>query len=126
MGLFPAAGCGAAKEALTSPAFRFRFGFLNRCLEAGASHIGLFPLCEGRIAFVFAIVCEDRQMQICCDVNDEQPFRHWSKPMPLTKKGSKIKRAMARQYGARKGTAVFYASANKGTIRGVHRARRGK
>jgi hypothetical protein len=49
-----------------------------------------------------------------------------SKTMPLTRKGGKIKRAMVKQYGARKGARVFYASANKGTIRGVHRARRGK
>lgn len=44
--------------------------------------------------------------------------------MPRTKKGSKILRAMRKQYGKKKGTSVFYASANKGTIRGVHR--RGK
>lgn len=46
--------------------------------------------------------------------------------MPQTKKGSKILRAMRKEYGKAKGTRVFYASANKGTIRGVHRARRGK
>ena len=44
--------------------------------------------------------------------------------MPLTKKGSKIKRAMAKQYGAKKGTRVFYASANSGRIKGVHKKRR--
>lgn len=44
--------------------------------------------------------------------------------MPLTKKGRKIKRAMAKQYGAKKGERVFYASANKGTITGVHGKRR--
>lgn len=43
--------------------------------------------------------------------------------MPLTKKGKKIKRAMAKQYGKKKGTRVFYASANKGTIPGVERKR---
>ena len=41
--------------------------------------------------------------------------------MPLTKKGRKIKRAMSRTYGKKKGTRVFYASANSGRIRGVHR-----
>ena len=41
--------------------------------------------------------------------------------MPLTKKGKKIKRAMTRQYGAKKGREVFYASANKGRIKGVHK-----
>jgi hypothetical protein len=46
--------------------------------------------------------------------------------MPLTKKGKKIKRAMAGQYGKKKGEEVFYASANKGTIEGVHRSKRKK
>jgi len=41
--------------------------------------------------------------------------------MPLSKKGMKIKRAMTAQYGKRKGAAVFFASVNKGTIRGVKR-----
>ena len=39
---------------------------------------------------------------------------------PLTKKGRKIKRAMTKRYGAKKGAHVFYASENKGTIKGVH------
>jgi len=46
--------------------------------------------------------------------------------VPVTKKGAKIKRAMAKQYGAKRGARVFYASANKGTIKGVHRRKRGK
>ena len=41
--------------------------------------------------------------------------------MPKTAKGAKIMRAMKREYGAEKGERVFYASANKGTIKGVHR-----
>ena len=40
--------------------------------------------------------------------------------MPITKKGSKIMRNMKKQYGTKKGKQVFYASANKGTISGVH------
>jgi len=40
--------------------------------------------------------------------------------MPLTKKGKKIRKAMHKQYGKKKGEEVFYASANKGTIKGVH------
>ncbi len=40
--------------------------------------------------------------------------------MPLTKKGTKILRNMKKEYGAKKGERVFYASANKGTIKGVH------
>jgi len=43
--------------------------------------------------------------------------------MPLTKKGRKVMRAMRRQYGSSKGKRVFYASANKGTIKGVHKKR---
>jgi hypothetical protein len=41
--------------------------------------------------------------------------------MPLTKKGTKILNAMKKEYGAKKGTQVFYASANKMKIKGVHK-----
>jgi len=41
--------------------------------------------------------------------------------MPLTKKGTKIKSAMKKEYGAKKGDRVFYASENKGKIKGVHK-----
>jgi len=44
--------------------------------------------------------------------------------MPMTKKGAKIKRAMTKQYGKKKGEKVFYASENKGTIKGVHKKKR--
>lgn len=40
--------------------------------------------------------------------------------MPLTKKGTKVLASMKREYGEKKGESVFYASANKGTIHGVH------
>ena len=40
--------------------------------------------------------------------------------MPLTAKGQKILASMEEKYGAKKGEQVFYASANKGTITGVH------
>jgi len=39
--------------------------------------------------------------------------------MPMTSKGRKIMRAMHRRYGKKKAKQVFYASRNKGTIRGV-------
>jgi hypothetical protein len=39
--------------------------------------------------------------------------------MPLNKKGQKIKAAMKKEYGAKKGEQVFFASENKGTIKGV-------
>jgi len=41
--------------------------------------------------------------------------------MPLTKKGRKIKRAMIDQYGKEKGKKVFYASENKGRLKGIKR-----
>ena len=40
--------------------------------------------------------------------------------MPLTKKGTKVMAAMTKEYGAKKGKSVFYASANAGKITGVH------
>jgi len=40
--------------------------------------------------------------------------------MPLTTKGRKIMRAMRKEYGKKKGTSIFYASVNKGRIKGVH------
>jgi len=42
---------------------------------------------------------------------------------PLTKKGTKIKRKMIQEYGKKKGEEVFYASQNKGTIKGTHKKR---
>lgn len=41
--------------------------------------------------------------------------------MPLTKKGKKIMSAMKKEYGKKKAEAVFYASKNKGTIKGVEK-----
>lgn len=43
--------------------------------------------------------------------------------MPLTKKGKKIKSAMAKEYGAKKGEQVFYATINKGKIKGAEKKR---
>lgn len=39
--------------------------------------------------------------------------------MPLTLKGKKIKAAMLKEYGKKVGEKVFYATENKGTIKGV-------
>lgn len=44
--------------------------------------------------------------------------------MPLTLKGKKIMTSMKKQYGAKKGEQVFYASQNKGTIKGTHKGRK--
>lgn len=44
--------------------------------------------------------------------------------MPLTKKGKKIKGAMQKEYGKKKGEEVFYASQNKGTIKGTHKGKK--
>lgn len=45
--------------------------------------------------------------------------------MPLSAKGRKIRAAMEREYGKKKGDRVFYASENKGKLRGL-RLGRGK
>lgn len=39
--------------------------------------------------------------------------------MPLNKKGLKIREKMEKFYGKKKGDEIFYASENKGTIKGV-------
>ena len=39
--------------------------------------------------------------------------------MPLTDKGNTILAAMKKQYGDSKGERVFYASINKGTVKGA-------
>ena len=44
--------------------------------------------------------------------------------MPLNKKGKKIKAAMMKEYGSKKGEQVFYASENKGTIKGVTKGKK--
>jgi hypothetical protein len=41
--------------------------------------------------------------------------------MPLTSKGKKIKTAMTKQYGAKRGESVLYASINKGTVKGAEK-----
>ena len=43
--------------------------------------------------------------------------------MPLSKKGAKIMKAMQEQYGSKRGKSVFYASFNKGIIKGVKKGR---
>ena len=43
--------------------------------------------------------------------------------MPLTKKGKKIRASMRKTYGKKKGDRVFYASENKGSIKGVAKKR---
>lgn len=39
--------------------------------------------------------------------------------MPLSAKGRKIRESMRAEYGRKKGDRVFYASENKGKIRGL-------
>ena len=41
--------------------------------------------------------------------------------MPLNEKGKKIMKSMHKQYGKKRGEQVFYASKNKGTIKGVEK-----
>ena len=45
--------------------------------------------------------------------------------MPLNKKGKKIKRAMQKQYGKKKGEKVFYAMESSGKLKKVIKARGG-
>jgi len=42
--------------------------------------------------------------------------------MALTKKGKKIMKSMKKQYGKKRGEQVFYATKNKGKIKGVKKA----
>jgi hypothetical protein len=46
--------------------------------------------------------------------------------MPLTKKGTKILSSMEKEYGGEKGKKVFYASQNKGIIKGTHKGAKGR
>ena len=43
--------------------------------------------------------------------------------MPLTGKGKKILKHMKKDYGEKKGRSVFYASINKGKVKGAERSR---
>jgi len=63
--------------------------------------------------------------RVCCPSDVAQHSYHLVSAellMPKTAKGRKIHRAMRRTYG-KKADRVFYASANAGTISGVHRKR---
>jgi hypothetical protein len=44
--------------------------------------------------------------------------------MPLSAKGRKIRSAMRDEYGKKKGDRVFYATENKGKIRGLKLGRK--
>ena len=44
--------------------------------------------------------------------------------MPLNEKGRKILKSMKKQYGQKRGETVFYASKNKGTIKGVEKKKK--
>ena len=44
--------------------------------------------------------------------------------MPLNKKGKNIMKSMKEQYGKKKGETVFYASKNKGVIKGVDKTKK--
>jgi len=39
--------------------------------------------------------------------------------MAMTKKGSKVKNAMTKKYGKKKGAQIFYATKNKRNISGM-------
>lgn len=44
--------------------------------------------------------------------------------MPLTKKGKKVLKSMEESYGKEKGKEIFYASINKGKIKGAEKKKR--
>ena len=44
--------------------------------------------------------------------------------MPLNEKGKKIMKSMKKQYGKKNGETVFYASKNKGVIKGVEKTKK--
>ncbi|MFH2050586.1 MAG: hypothetical protein ABIJ12_14215, partial [bacterium] len=44
--------------------------------------------------------------------------------MPLNKKGVKIKKEMEKTYGKKKGQEIFYASENKGNIKGITKGKK--
>jgi hypothetical protein len=46
--------------------------------------------------------------------------------MPKTAKGRKIMKNMLKTYGPKKAEKVFFASKNKGTIKGVDKPRKSK
>lgn len=46
--------------------------------------------------------------------------------MPLTAKGKKIKKSMEKTYGKKKGEQVFYATENKGKIKGITKRKKSK
>jgi hypothetical protein len=46
--------------------------------------------------------------------------------MPLTAKGKKILTAMKSHYGSKRGESVFYASVNKGTVKGAELKKKAK
>lgn len=52
-----------------------------------------------------------------------RPLPHFIRrdKVPLTAKGTKVLAAMKKQYGAKKGKEVFYASIKKGKLKGVHK-----
>ena len=45
--------------------------------------------------------------------------------MPLNEKAKKIMKSMKKQYGKKRGETVFYASKNKGVIKGVEKRKKG-
>jgi hypothetical protein len=44
--------------------------------------------------------------------------------MPLSRKGKKILKAMRAFYGKKRGTSIFYATENKGEVRGLTKKRK--
>jgi hypothetical protein len=43
--------------------------------------------------------------------------------VPLTKKGIKVLKEMRKEYGPKKGEQVFYATENKGKVKGIKKGK---
>lgn len=93
------------------------------------------------------VILPDYALNKCTDEerkSDQDKFHNWldelfwkkydeskiaelekTKIMPITKKGKKIMKAMKDEYGKEKGEKIFYASKNKGKIKGVEGKKKG-
>jgi hypothetical protein len=56
-----------------------------------------------------------------CSTNYQHLETYMELAMPLTGKGKKIKSSMQEEYGSKKGEEIFYASINKGKIKGAEK-----
>lgn len=70
-----------------------------------------------RLGYPDGLKVETDQPMTCSPIDGSSPMMH----NPLTEKGKEIMSNMEKEYGPKKAKQVFYASANKGRIKGVHK-----